>query len=175
MTVPTLARIIPILREALCDDKGCDTEALIGMVCERFKLTEEVKNQMMSGGTKRPAPVAIWVATATLHRKRGSDGPFAGGDILDMVRRQGICGAELSSVRDVMFTPCVANSKAETAKWAKKRFLFRVESGLFRLYREGDELVSCRKGVLTAPKPRDLPVEYVGLLDWYADSYCNGK
>ena len=174
VTVPTLARIIPILREALCDDKGYDTEALIEMVCERFGLGDGAKKQMMSREITYPAPVAIWVATATLHRKRKSDGPFAGRDILKMVRRQGICSAGIYSVQDVMSTPCVANSKAETAKWAKHRFLFRVKTGWFRLYREGDELVSCRKDALTAPNRQDLPVEYAGLLDWYADSYCNG-
>lgn len=175
MTGPTLARIIPILREVLCDDKGYDTKRLIEIVCGRFRLTDEVKVRMMSMGSTRSAPVAIWVATATLHRKRTNAKQFTGAEILKMVRQQGICNAEIDSVQDVMSTPCVANSKAETAKWAKRRFLFRVERGSFRLYRKGDEITSRRKNVQTAPSRRDLPVEYWELLDWYNDCYCNGK
>lgn len=175
VTVPTLARIIPVLREVLCDDKEYDTKRLIEIVCDRFRLTDGVKVRMMSMGPTRSAPVAIWVATATLHRKRVNDKQFTGKEILKMVEQQGICNAEIESVQDVMSTPCVANSQAETAKWAKHRFLFRVKRGSFRLYRKGDELTSRRKNAQTAPSRRDLPVEYIDLLDWYSDCYCNGK
>lgn len=170
MTIPTLAQAIPILREVLCDDKGHTTEELVGIVCKRFETTEEEKLQM-SEGRKCSAPIAVWVATATLHRRRGNDGQFAGKEILKMVMQQRICDVEIGTVLDNIRTHCVANSPAGSPSSSKQCKLFRVDKDKYRLCRRDDVPCPDRRGGQKAPNSKELPPEYKDLLAWYNDVY----
>ena len=169
MAVPTLARIIPILREALCDDKRRDTKELIETVCDRFKLVDEERSKMMARGATCSPEVAVWVAAATLHRGRENDGPLTKGEIVDMVMWQGICNVNGSSMQDYISTDFVANSTPRSARY---RVLFRVSRGRFRLCRPGDESGSCKNLRWAVSKPNDLPVEYSDLWEWWTEIYC---
>lgn len=170
MDIPTLARIIPILREALCDDKRRDAKDLIEMVCDRFKLADEERSRMMSRGATYPPEVAVWVAAATLHRGRGNHVMLTRSEIVDMVMWQGIYNVDGGAILDYISTDFVANSTPKSARYC---VLFRVERGLFRLYRPGDELGLCRKVSWAVSKPGDLPVEYSDLWEWWTDIYCD--
>ena len=171
MTVPTLAQVIPVLREALCDDKGYSTKDLIGMVCDRFEVGGDGKDQMSEVETCDPA-TAVWVATATLHRKHGSDGPFTVRQITETVKRQGMCKKEIDTIKSNISTHCVANGERNSPKSSRQCKLTRVDMGRYRLFREGDEVNENRTGGKKAPRRDELPVGYRGLREWYDDVYC---
>ena len=180
MTVPTLAQVIPVLREALCDDKKYSTKELIDMVCDRFEVGDDGRGQM-SEGTTCDAATAVWVATATLHCKHGSDGPFTTDQITEMVKRQGMWKKEIGTIIANICTHCVANSKRKSSKSSRQCKLTRVDTDMYRLFREGDdihpdrrgdEIHPDRRGNKKAPGRDELPVGYRGLRKWYDDVYC---
>ena len=181
VTAPTLAQVIPVLREVLCDDKKYSTKELIDMVCDRFEVGEDDRDQMSEGATC-DAAIAVWVATATLHRKHGSDGPFTIKQITEMVERQGMWKKEICTIKSNISTHCVANSKRKSPKSSRQCKLTRVDAGVYRLFREGDEIHPDRRGNEIHPDRRDskkapgrdkLPVGYKGLRKWYDDVYCD--
>ena len=171
VTVPTLAQVIPVLREALCGDKKYSTKELIDMVCDHFEVGEDGRGQM-SEGTTCDAATAVWVATATLHRKHGSDGPFTTDQITEMVKRQGMWKKEIGTIIANICTHCVANSKRKSSKSSRQCKLTRVDTGVYRLFREGDKIKEGRKGGKGTPDRDELPIGYKGLRKWYDDVYC---
>lgn len=174
VTVPTLARAIPVLREVLCDDKGYTTDELIEMVCDRFESTEEEKKQM-SECEKFDTPIAVWVATATLHRKCGDDGPFTTRQIKEMVIRQGLFKVEIATVIDNIRAHCVAGSPASSPRPSRQCKLHRVDEDQYRLWRKGDYVHLHRQGGPSVQDLANLPTEYKHLLEWYSNIYCKGQ
>lgn len=174
MTTPTLAQAIPVLREVLCDDKGYTTEKLIEIICDRFESTE-VEKEQMSESKKYNTPIAVWVATATLHRKHGNDGPFETRQIKDMVVQQGIFDATIDTVISNICTHCVAGSPASSPSSSIQCKLHRVGRGLYRLWRKGDYVHPHRERGLNVPNLHELPPEYRQLLEWYDNIYCDKK
>ena len=126
-----------------------------------------------AGDDARPAtattvPVAVWVATATLHFDEGIDKEFSVQKIRDKVVEQGICGEKSKKTIDSNITLyCVANAEP----WSKHRKLYRVRPATYRLYRPGDDAHRGRYGP-SAPDPDELPDAYKHLPAWYADEYC---
>ena len=113
-------------------------------------------------------PVAVWVATATLHFDEGIDKEFPVQKIHDKVVEQGIYGKKSKKTIDSNITLyCVAN----TEPWSQHRKLYRARPATYRLYRPGDDAHGARRGPI-APDPDELPDAYKHLLAWYADEYC---
>ena len=113
-------------------------------------------------------PVAVWVATATLHFDEGIDEVFSVRKIRDRVVEQGIYGKKSKKTIDSNITLyCVANAEP----YSRHRKLYRVKPATYRLYRTGDDAHRGRYGPI-APDPGELPDAYKHLPAWYADEYC---
>ena len=121
--------------------------------------------------TATTVPVAVWVATATLHIEEGIDEEFPVRKIHDKVVEQGICGEKSKKSIDANITiGCVANADPYT----QHRKLYRAGPARYRLYRPGDDAHGGRYGP-SAPDPDELPEAYRHLPAWYADEYCAAR
>lgn len=117
--------------------------------------------------------VAVWIATAALHRKRREDRAFAAREIADTVMQQGLCGSNIDSIRTNISKHCVANRKTSTSSDHRKIFL--VSEGRYRLYKPGDEFHPNRARCREAPTEDELPEEHKGLRRWYDEEYVTGS
>ena len=114
------------------------------------------------------AATAVWVAAATLHRERGAGGAFRAREIRETAERQGVCRVTRKTLESHISRYCVANNSAGAEKHRK---LYRVQHAFYRLYRPGDDYHPDREGGPEAPSAGELPAEYQGLLEWYANDY----
>lgn len=119
-------------------------------------------------------PVAVWVATATLHRDGGVGGidrDFEAREILAKVLEQGIYDkkAQKKAIESNITQYCVSNARPGQGNHRK---LYRVRRGVYRLYRPGDDCFRGRENGPVAPGSNDLPGRYRDLLKWYNDEYC---
>ena len=117
------------------------------------------------------AATAVWVAAATLHRERGAGEAFRAREIRETAERQGACRVTRGTLESHISRYCVANNRAGAEKHRK---LYRVQHAFYRLYRPGDYYHPDREGGPEAPSAGELPVEYRGLLEWYANDYSRG-
>ena len=116
-------------------------------------------------------PVAVWVATATLHLNRGVDETFSTRDIREMIKEQKIGSINDGSIDNNITTYCVANHPASAGY--KHRKLYKIEeTRRYRLYRDGDDYNDAREGGQAEPDDDELPSNYQHLGKWYRDEYC---
>lgn len=122
--------------------------------------------------TDKPSTAtAVWITQAVLHRENPTRDSFQANEILEKIQALDLVRASLATVSMHISLHCVANSKAAPNTI---RFLYRVKNGWYRLFQNGDEFHESRKYGRTFPKRESFPAEYVELLDWYENSYCEG-
>ena len=115
-------------------------------------------------------PVAVWIATATLHRDHGADELFTPEQIVDKVDNRRIYNKQ--SLQTTISSVCVANTNAYSTN---HRMLYRVKPGKYRLYHNGDDYHKSRKGGIICPKIKDIPSKYKDLIKWYKEIYNRRK
>ena len=116
-------------------------------------------------------PAAVWVATATLHRDRGTDKTFTTKDIRNMIKEQKIGSTNNNSIDMNITTYCVANHHADAGYHHRKLYKIK-ETGQYRLYRGNDDHHPARKNGQVVPNIHELPPDYRDLCEWYRDEYC---
>jgi len=115
---------------------------------------------------------AVWVATAMLHQENKDRDAFQPKEIFKKIRDNNLVQTKDSTIMAHITVHCVANSKP----WPNThRKLFRVSSGWYRLYKNGDEYNPQREGGASAPLQDTIPSKYRNLLDWYNTKYNTGS
>ncbi len=117
-------------------------------------------------------PIAVWIATATLHIEDGNGAVFTKDDIVDKVIEQNLCNAFYRTIQNIVSSYCAANTPATGAMTHRKTY--RVDHGMYRLYRRGDPHHPSRKNGRIAPLRFELPGPYRDLRRWYDEEYCAG-
>ncbi len=117
--------------------------------------------------------VAVWIATAMLHKEHGIHETFSNQTIIGKVRQQKLCGVSHKTISDHVAGHCVANAPTTTPSTHRK--LYRVAPGMYRLYRRGEPFHRTREYCKDAPAVHLLPEEYKNLRGWYDDEYCNAS
>ncbi|MDE0526743.1 MAG: hypothetical protein OXI27_09160 [Thaumarchaeota archaeon] len=115
------------------------------------------------------AAIATWIAVATLHREHGLKMTFSSNQITEKIREQNLHNVSDSSIQPHVSSHCVANSPATSAPHRKT---YRVEHGMYRLYKRGDPYHPSRESSPIAPLPFQIPSEYRDLRRWYDEEYC---
>lgn len=110
------------------------------------------------------APVAVWIATATLHKQYPTKNSFSKKEIFNKVREQNLFDKDDSTISTHISSHCVANIKAQPGDHKK---IYRVSRGRYRLYRLDDNYDITRKSGTAEPSIYELPDKYHDLLDWY--------
>jgi hypothetical protein len=103
-----------------------------------------------------PIHVEIWIASRLLVKSQET---FTANDLKHLIKQ------EFDDSR-VGLTPhissyCVASTRANPGKY---RYLTRVDTGLYRIFREGDPVDDTKRNAPLAPYPRDIPEKYKQLL-----------
>lgn len=130
----------------------------------------ESSHPMSSAKTPTQNPVstavAVWIATATLHKKYGSRSVFSPAEIAKMVIDQGLCpGSKDVTINTHISSHCVANSNPSGGN---HRILYRTGEKppfKYRLYKKGDKYNKSRERSEEVPK--SLPKKHTALLTWY--------
>jgi len=115
------------------------------------------------------ASIAVWIATATLHKECGMGADFAARDIVAKTIRQNLCCVSRETILTHVSIHCVANSPYSNGM---HRMLYRVRRGRYRLYRRGEPFHPAREGRTIAPSRFQLPEGYEDLRRWYDEVYC---
>ena len=119
---------------------------------------------------KPSTSIAVWISTVVLHKENPTRESFQANEIFEKVRDLDLARASEVTISMHISLHCVANSKAAPNSL---RFLFRVRSGWYRLFRKGDEFHESRKDGRIIPKIESMPKEYLNLLDWYENIFNN--
>jgi hypothetical protein len=112
---------------------------------------------------------AVWVATATLHRKRPSQqAPFTVDEIVSQVIAMRLTSGTEKSIRQHVLQHCEALSKPQPNR---SRMLYATRPTHRRLFCEGDRYHPGREGAPTHPDWASLPMEYLDLKRWYEEDW----
>ena len=115
--------------------------------------------------------IAVWIATALLHRENKEKEDFQIKDIFQKVRDEDLIQTADSTIMAHITVHCVANTKP----WPNKhRKLYRTLPGWYRLYKDGDDYHASREGGWTIPSPSEMPSKYRDLIEWYNAEYNAG-
>lgn len=120
-------------------------------------------------------PDAVWLATATLHQKKGNHKTFSTNEIRKQVEEQKV-GSSINSrsISDSIVADCVANHKATMRPSHRK--LYKESRGKYRLYRRNeDKHHESRNGCPIEPDKKNLPLKFRHYIEWYRDDYCGEK
>lgn len=128
-----------------------------------------MRKTVNGGSDPVTASIAVWIATATLHKERGMDADFAARDIVARTIRQNLCCVSHGTILSHVSIHCVANSPYSHGM---HRMLYRVGHGRYRLYRRGEPFHPTREGRTIAPSKFQLPEGYEDLRRWYDEVYC---
>ena len=115
------------------------------------------------------AASSVWVATATLHKENPTRQSFTAEEIRQKVRDQKLFASTERTINTHITSHCVANSNLNQS--ASHRKLYRVDRGLYRLYRNGDPCHKTRLCGEINPPPETLPSRYLELVTWYMNEY----
>ncbi len=113
---------------------------------------------------------AIWIGTALLHRTNPTKGAFTVKEIFSKVKELNLLSVADETIYMHISSHCVANGVASPDNHRK---LYRLERGLYRLYRLGDPYHPSRENGRTAPVPESIPEKFRELVDWYHKDYCD--
>ncbi len=111
---------------------------------------------------------AVWVATASLHRRYPERDGFAPEEIVQLAVAQHLTNRREESIRQHVRQHCVANKKPQPNTVC---MLFDPGGGVRRLFRKGDKVYVGRNGERTHPKWDDLPAAYQDLRRWYEEEW----
>ncbi len=123
----------------------------------------------------QPIKVAdeVWLAAATLHRRRPDQTDFSIKEILDEAESVGITGEPLRpGVKIHVYQHCVANKTPNPGNY---RMLFETSPGRRRLYVPGDPCHPRRAAAKNTPARDAVPAEYRDLIDWYHNQYAGTR
>ena len=112
--------------------------------------------------------VAVWIATATLHKQYGINYSFSNKDIINKVLEQNLINVNNDTIAMHVSSHCVANSNAMPDTHRK---LYRISRGSYRLYRKGDYYNRSRTNGQIEPDITELPEQYKNILRWYHDEF----
>jgi len=107
---------------------------------------------------------AVWIATATLHRRNPGMEGFAVEDIVAETVLQNLTYTLEKTVYQHTLQHCVANRPPNPNR---SRMLFEFGDGYRRLFRTGDRYDNAREGSPTHPDWSALPPECRDLQHWY--------
>jgi hypothetical protein len=108
----------------------------------------------------------VWIAVASLHRKKPEAPDFSIDDIMREAHILRIGGDVRPGVYVHVVQHCVANRPANPAN---HRMLFETASGRRRLFRIGDTVHPDRSNGRVSPALEDLPTGFEDILDWYEE------
>ena len=108
----------------------------------------------------------VWIAVASLHRKKPEAHDFSIDDIMREAHVLRIGGEVRPGVYVHVIQHCVANRPSNPAN---HRMLFETASGRRRLFRIGDAVHPDRSNGRVSPTREDLPAGFEDMLDWYED------
>ena len=128
----------------------------------------ETKNQL--GELELHTSTVVWIATALLHKENPSRTAFRISEIENKVKELNLLSVQDTTISQHITSHCVANSYASPDT---SRILFRVQRGLYRLYRNGDSYHPTREYGKTSPPPEIIPEKYGYLLEWYEKEYLH--
>jgi hypothetical protein len=111
---------------------------------------------------------AVWIATATLHRRNPGVEGFPVEDIVAEAVRQKLTHALAKTVYQHALQHCVANRPPNPNR---SRMLFEFGDGYRRLFRAGDRYNSAREGSPIHPEWSSLPPAYKDLQRWYEEKW----
>lgn len=115
--------------------------------------------------------IATWLATAMLHKENKDVDSFQIKEIFQKIRDENLIQTSDNTLMAHITVHCVANTKP----WPNiHRKLYRVSSGRYRLYKDGDDYHPSREGGQSAPSQDEVPVEYKHLIEWYHSVYNKG-
>ena len=120
----------------------------------------------LSARTRIRVADEVWIATALLHRQNPDLLDFSIDEIVERAAKEQLAGLIRPGVYVHAVQHCVANRPANPARY---RMLFETRPGRRRLFRNGDVYDPGREGSKIAPKPDEIPIEYVDLLSWYRE------
>lgn len=115
---------------------------------------------------------AVWIATALLHKENEGKNAFQIKEIFEKVKKLDLLTTQDSTLSMHISLHCVANAKAAPDTHKK---LFRVSSGWYRLFREGDSFHESRVKGKIEPLPEMIPQQYRYLIDWYKNEYAKSS
>ena len=114
----------------------------------------------------------VWIATASLHRRKPAAADFAIAEIMAQAEAAHVNGLPLRpGVKIHVYLHCVANRPPNPGRY---RMLFETASGRRRLYRPSDPCHPLRASGKTVPKRGDIPAADCALIDWYENVYLAG-
>ena len=108
----------------------------------------------------------VWVATAILHRQHPDRHDFTASEIIAEVRR--LFGQMRAGIPTHISRHCVAGKAPNPDAY---RILHQTARGRYRLFRPGDGYHPDREGGKAIPKLDEMPMEFLGLLQWYEEEY----
>lgn len=118
---------------------------------------------------------AVWVATATLHRKYGIHQTFSTAEILEEVVEQKIRSSKNpDTIQCYINADCVANHPYMQCNSNHSK-LYKYK-GKYRLYRQGSD--TCHESKMhcrVEPDKHNLPQKYQIYIEWYRNEYCGEK
>lgn len=115
---------------------------------------------------------AIWIATAQLHVNNKERDVFTIAEIFKEARQIGLEHHAETTIKQYISSHCVANTGSSPDTM---RYLFRVSSGVYRLYRPEDGCATSRKNGKMIPIRETLAQKYRYLIDWYENEYCKKR
>lgn len=113
---------------------------------------------------------AIWIGTALLHQENKTREAFLTKEIFEKVKNMWRLSVSDDTITMHITSHCVANSYANPDRHRK---LYRVDKGMYRLFRRGDLYDKSREGGPINPVTESIPSQYKGLIDWYDKEYCD--
>ena len=111
----------------------------------------------------------IWIATALLHRENPDRQDFSLSEIVSRAEREGVTAEHRAGLRPHASRHCVANVPPSPAR---HRMLVETGKSTRRLFRPGDTFHPDRRQGKPHPDRKDLPPEYLPLLDWYLREFA---
>ena len=115
--------------------------------------------------------IATWLATALLHTENKNMESFQAKEIFQKIRDEDLIQTKDNTLMAHITVHCVANTKP----WPNiHRKLYRVSSGRYRLYKDGDDYHPSREGGQSAPSADEVPAKYRHLIEWYHSEYNTG-
>lgn len=121
---------------------------------------------------KPSTSIAVWIATALLHKENPTREGFQGKEIFKKVKELNILRTLDSTLRTHITHHCVANANPYPNK---DRKLFRLGNGFYRLYKEGDMVHPGRENGESFPDISKIAPQFQNLIHWYLGEYSSTK